>query len=793
MTIEEISVMPTIKMQHAFGLTLGLALPALVLAADLEVPSTDPEVVNIIPEANPLDHEYKPRSLMMRFKESATEAQRAAFLTELGGSVRRSFTLVPNLVEVELGGSVKEGLEFAGTRADVLKYVEPNYIYRAFDTTPNDPAYSNLCGMNSINAPAAWDDHVGDESFVIAIIDTGIDYNHQDLVDNIWRNPGEIPANNIDDDGNGYVDDVYGYDFASFEPDPMDTNGHGTHCGGTVGGQGNNGIGVAGVMWECSLAGVQFLGGNGSGSLDGAVAAIEYCTANDIKISNNSWGGGGFSSSLYEAIDNSGNQINHVFVAAAGNSGTNGASYPAAYDLDNIIAVAATDCNDNLAGFSQYSATEVDVAAVGVDVYSSTPGNNYEYYSGTSMATPHVAGAVGLIYSVMGDDVTAAEIKALIMDHVRPVSGLNGTCVTGGVIDVEASLANTFLGPKIELLSEIPESMDPNMASIFRIQIDPRQDNVMLGSVKMNYRMSNSGPFQTVTMTPDGLNTWNVQLPGAGCDESPEFFFEAMGQTAGMVTMPSAGSSAPYGFFIGNAIVSFSDDFNTDKGWSVSGDAADGGWTRGIPVNCNRGDPTADADGSGSCFVTDNSNNGGDCNSDVDNGSTTLLSPIFDASGSVDTIVSYARWHSNNYGDNPGTDPMIVQISNDAGLSWSPLETVGPTGEGTTGGWTNVSLRVADYIDGTSQMRVRFTVSDLGDTQSVVESGVDGFTVEYIECAPETPCAGDVDGDQVVAVEDLLMAIANFGNSGEGDINNDGTVDTTDILDIIASWGPCGG
>ncbi|MBG83496.1 MAG: hypothetical protein CMJ40_02995 [Phycisphaerae bacterium] len=785
--------MSTIKMQHAFGLSLGLALPALVLAAGLETPSIDPEVESIIPEANPMDHEHKPRSLMMRFKESASASERAAFLAELGGTVRTSFTLVPNLVEVTLDKSVEEGLAIAGTRSDVLQYVEPNYIYRAFDTTPNDPAYSNLCGMESINAPAAWDDHIGDESFVIAIIDTGIDYNHPDLVDNMWRNPGEIPGNGVDDDNNGYIDDVYGYDFYSNQGDPMDTNGHGTHCGGTVGGQGNNGVGVAGVMWECSLAGVQFLGGNGSGSLDGAVGAVQYCRINNIPVSNNSWDGGGFSQSLYDAINNAGSQVNHVFVAAAGNSGTNGASYPAAYDLDNIIAVAATDCNDNLANFSQYSATQVDVAAVGVDVYSSTPGNNYDFYSGTSMATPHVAGAVGLVYSVMGEDATPAEVKALIMDNVRPVSGLTGRCVTGGVIDVAASLANTFLGPQIQLLTSIPESMDPNVSMMHRVQIDPREDNLLLGSVKMRYRMGDSGGFETITMTPDGLNIWAAEIPGAGCDESPELYFEVTGQTAGLVTIPSAGPFAPYGYFIGEAVVSFSDDFNSDKGWTVSGDASDGGWTRGIPVNCNRGDPVSDYDGSASAFLTDNSINGGDCNSDVDNGSTVLLSPVFDASGSDETIISYARWHSNNYGDNPGTDPMIVEISNDYGLTWSNLETVGPTGAGTTGGWIDVSFKVEDVLPGTALMQVRFTVSDLGDTQSVVESGIDAFSVEYIECGPETPCDGDIDGNQSVTVEDLLVAIGNFGNSGDGDVNNDGSVTTDDILIIISNWGPCDG
>ena len=151
------------------------------------------------------------------------------------------------------------------------------------------------------------------------------------------------------------------------------------------------------------------------------------------------------------------------------------------------------------------------------------------------------------------------------------MNGLAGTCVTGGVIDVAASLENTFLGPQFELLTVVPESMDPNVSMTQRVRVDPREDNILVGSVKMRYRMGNSGPFETVNMSLDGLNIWKATVPGASCDESPEFYFEMSGQTAGLVTMPSAGPFAPYGYFIGEAVVSFSDDFNTDKGWTVSG------------------------------------------------------------------------------------------------------------------------------------------------------------------------------------------------------------------------------
>ncbi|MCH2132484.1 MAG: S8 family serine peptidase [Phycisphaerales bacterium] len=773
-----------------FGVLAVSTLTATVCSDVVQSqPPVDPDLYSIVPEKNFLEHEYQPHSLMMRFRESASPEARAELLASVGGTIVTSYHLVPDLVEVDIELTVPEALSRVGNRGDVLQYVEPNFIFRAF-ATPNDPLYSNLYGMEAINAPEAWDDFTGDPDFVIAIIDTGLDYNHQDIAANAWRNTAEIAGNGQDDDGNGYVDDVYGYDFANNEGDPMDSNSHGTHCGGTVGGVGNNGVGVAGVNWQCQLAGVQFLSSGGSGSTADAVSAVQYCAVMDFPVSNNSWGGGGFTAALYDAINNAGIQDGHIFCAAAGNGGYSGASYPAAYDLPNIIAVAATDSNDNLASFSQYHPSEVDMGAPGVDVLSCTPGNGYDYYSGTSMATPHVAGCVGMVYAVMGESASAAEVKALLMDNVRPVSALNGACVSGGIVDLEAALANTFLGPQVELLTSVPESLDPNVATTWRIRVDPREDTLVPGSVVMYYRM-NGGSFSSMAMTSDGVQTWNAELPGAACDESPEFYFQAQGQTAGAVNFPSSGSGNPLGLFIGDKVISFEDDFSSDTGWSVSGDALDGGWGRGIPVtNCDRGNPVSDYDGSAYCFLTDNSSANG-CNSDVDDGTTILLSPVFDASGSNDTIVSYARWHSNNYGDNPGTDPMVVDISNDGGSSWTNLETVGPTGEGTTGGWVYVSTTVADVITPSSQMRIRFTVSDLGSTQSVVESGVDAFTVEYIECDPGTPCLADLDGNGTVDVNDLLEIIAQFGQPGSGDIDGDGLVDTDDLLFAISEWGDC--
>ena len=213
-----------------------------------------------------------------------------------------------------------------------------------------------------IDAPEAWDISTGSKETLVAVIDTGVDYEHEDIAPNYWTNPGESGldaegndkrTNGIDDDGNGFVDDYKGWDFANNDNDPMDDNSHGTHCAGTIGAKGDDGKGVVGVAWDVSIVGVKFLTGSGSGTLDNAIRSIDYVSAVGAKISSNSWGGGGYSAAMEEAIQRN-KEDGILFIAAAGNSGTNNdtrAHYPSSYPLDNVLAIAATDNKDNLAGF----------------------------------------------------------------------------------------------------------------------------------------------------------------------------------------------------------------------------------------------------------------------------------------------------------------------------------------------------------------------------------------------------------------------------------------------------------
>jgi Mg-chelatase subunit ChlD len=353
---------------------------------------------------------------------------------------------------VRVTGGVNASNVLASYRAneDVL-YAEPNYKYEFFGQ-PNDPDFGLLWGLNNtgqfggkedadVDAPEAWERTVGSRDIIVAVLDSGVDTDHADLTDNMWVNTGEVPDNGIDDDGNGYIDDVHGYDFIWNDSVPEDNIGHGTHVAGTIGGVGNNNLGVAGVNWNVRIMALKI--GDYWISLDAAIEALEYAVSMGAKISNNSWGGYGYSQAMKDAIAAAG-AGDHLFVAAAGNNMSDNdqlPSYPASYELDNIVSVAASDDLDELGWFSNYGENSVDLAAPGVNIYSTVPGDLYEYSSGTSMASPHVAGGAALILS-QRQGLHFSDLKSILMASVDKIDTLDGYCVTGGRLN----LANAMTG-----------------------------------------------------------------------------------------------------------------------------------------------------------------------------------------------------------------------------------------------------------------------------------------------------------------------------------------------------------
>lgn len=355
----------------------------------------------------PNSEKYRPDTILVKFKSQAPSSRINRICGEIGIVAQKHFKRI-NVYKMGVPeGKVMEIIDKL-SKYDEVQYAEPDYVLK-IDKTPNDPDFGKLWGLHNtgqdggaadadIDAPEAWGVNSGSKKILVCVIDTGVKYDHEDLSSNMWVNDREIPDNKVDDDGNGYVDDYLGWDFCNDDNDPMDDHDHGTHCSGTIGGIGNNQVGVAGVNWTATIMALKFVNSCGSGYVSDAVEAILYSTMMGAMISSNSWGAGQFSQALYDAIEDFG-KSGGLFIAAAGNDGTDSDEvpfYPSGYDLPNIIAVAATDRNDKLADFSNYGVQSVDVAAPGVDIYS-TVISGYDTFSGTSMATPHVAGVAALV------------------------------------------------------------------------------------------------------------------------------------------------------------------------------------------------------------------------------------------------------------------------------------------------------------------------------------------------------------------------------------------------------------
>jgi len=434
---------------------------------------------------------YREGELLVKFKSGVVTTSSLKIHQGVGASVTKKFTVVPNLELVKLpqGLSIKDAILQYMADPNV-EYAEPNYIRRG-SVIPTDQYFGQQWALHNIgqfaggtedadiDAPEAWDISQGSSSIIVAVLDTGIDYNHPDLVNNIWINtldPIQDPLTPVDDDGNGFADDYRGWDFTSCahfnqsppfncitpkspDNDPMDDNGHGTHVAGIIGAVGNNGVGIAGVMWNVKLMALKFLNADGGGTTADEIAGIQYAIAKSAKIINASFGGEEYSQAEYDAI-NTANAAGILFVAAAGNGGEDRIGdnndltpfYPASYNLPNIISVAATDQKDVRASFSNFGPTSVHVAAPGVYILSTVPTHIYptgylEFDMGTSMSAPHVSGIAGLLYSyydgIQNTQFNLSQVRNTILRYGDPKPTLSVWIQTGK--RVNAYLAVTSL------------------------------------------------------------------------------------------------------------------------------------------------------------------------------------------------------------------------------------------------------------------------------------------------------------------------------------------------------------
>ncbi len=404
--------------------------------------------------------EPHPTRLIAKIKpgQEATLRTGSPLLRRHGLSIRGRSNLAQGLIVLDLANTNAIGTA-AGQAANqaqlaritalrnsgAFEYVEPDHVVHAH-RQPSDSAFQNgtLWGLERLNAERAWNITAGSTDVVVAVIDSGVRFTHQDLASQMWRNPGEVAGNNVDDDGDGYVDNVHGINAIRNSGNPSDDSGHGTHVAGIIGAAANNAGPAVGVSWNVQLMACKSLDSTGNGHTSDAIECIEFAVSKGARILNCSWGGRNYSQALYDAIA-AARTAGVLVVAAAGNDGVNNDRipvYPASYNLDNIISVAALGFNDSLPSFSDYGQTSVDLAAPGVGIYSCAADSNFDYktFDGTSAAAPHVSGVAALLLA-QHPGLTLAELRPRLLNTTVSVPALSGRCVTGGRVNAYNALA----------------------------------------------------------------------------------------------------------------------------------------------------------------------------------------------------------------------------------------------------------------------------------------------------------------------------------------------------------------
>lgn len=546
---------------------------------------------------------YVDGEILVQFAEDATADARDAARGLVQGrrieaiqtrAMAKNATGVLERIAIDRGLSVEQAIAAISRRPDVL-FAEPNWRLSPAAVS-NDPAYATgqLWGMYGDDQPTAigptdppgttnefgsqaekaWNaELVGSRSVVVGIVDEGFQVDHPDLAANVWVNPFDAP-DGIDNDGNGYVDDVNGWDFYSNDKTVYDggQDDHGTHVAGTIGGVGGNGQGVAGVSWNVTMISTKFLGPNG-GTLANAVKALDYLTdlknrhGINIVASNNSWGGGGYSSALHSAIIRGAN-AGILFVAAAGNGGSDVvgdnndsvANYPSNYSTlqgtrttkaasyEAVVAVAALNSNGSLASYSNFGSTTVDIAAPGSEIYSTLPGGGYGTYSGTSMATPHVTGSAAL-YAAAYPAASAKQVRDAILNTARATSSLAGKTATGGRLDVWAMVQAAPPAPLAISVSSVsaPESqgvfsfvVSLNYASSSKVTVNFATSNGTATSGRNGDYTATSG---TLTFNPgETSKIVNVSVRSDASVEPDETFFVRLSSASGAAISVGTGT-----------------------------------------------------------------------------------------------------------------------------------------------------------------------------------------------------------------------------------------------------------
>jgi subtilisin family serine protease len=653
---------------------------------------------------------------------------------------RRGETVFSNVTVLEVSGS---GVDEAALRQQIssmpgVRWAVPNvgYVGEVKELVPNDTQYGSQYHHPLMENDLAWDITLGDASIIVAVTDDGMDTDHEDLVDNLFVNSGETPGDGIDNDGNGFIDDVNGFDFVFDVPDanPNSTgDDHGTHVSGIVAAKTNNNLGVAGTAGDTTMMPLQFFSSGQAWTAVDIAEAFTYGADNGAQIMTtsyniNGWVGDPVVTAAFDYIYDAG--VLHF------NSAGNGAQLnPARQAFHQTFLVASTEAGDVASSFTNYG-TGVDLAAPGGNVLSTELNDTYGFKSGTSMASPNAAAVAALVWAhnpTWTRDQVAAQITytAENIDAQNPTyAGLLG----GGRVNSFRALTQTLPAPNVISAVGLPSEGSALLGSLagFTLRFDQIMDPATVnaaGSFTLAYA-GTDGTFGTADDVPVAFS-WDEYLVAGN-----EVTFTVTGTFANAgdyrFTAVAPNLQNPFGTPMAGAFTrTFSacainpllvDNAESGAGWSVVNDPSltDGSWSAAPAVPAGggvRNDPASDFDGSGRCFLTDNVAG----NSDVDGGPTRLISRVFDLSGESDPYLSYARWISST-----GGEPLLVDISGDDGATWTAVVSHPSFDE-----WVIETLRVTDFVVPSATVRLRFSVMDSG---TITEAGVDFLRVLNVDC-----------------------------------------------------------
>ncbi len=694
---------------------------------------------------------FVPGQVIIRFKRDVTREQISDFYAEYGLSEKDNLDHDPN--------DADQGMRLAAAPVDVdenlievlesdprVVYAEPNFILQISSpvwdpvnpdrlnaplfergATPNDPLFDQLWRLHNtgqtggtadadIDAPEAWGINTGSRDVIVAVIDTGIDPSHEDLQANMWTNPQECPqgfdkceADGVDDDNNGYVDDFYGINAINDSGELIDDFGHGTHVAGIIAAVGDNDTGIVGVSWKTRIVGCKFLSAFGSGTTSNAVKCFNYIydlrhkQKQNILITNSSWGGGSPSRSLKEAM---GRVDSPLHMCSAGNANTNRIAYPAGYDLDNIIAVTATDHDDLYAGFANWGEDWVDLAAPGVNILSTVPTgrcaicdpSGYRAIGGTSMSTPLVAGAAALVWSEF-EGLNNAQVKQRILSGIDLLKNRFKTTVTNGRLnlfnvmekDSTPPAAVTDLSPTGVLLTKIILSWTATGDDGFKgmaTAYDARYATAPISDATWEQATR-------VATTPEpGSSGSRETLEVTGLAPNTTYYFalraaDNVGNVSDLSNIVIARTSA--------GTIVFEDDMENGAGkWSID-DAKNNLWHLS---NLRFNSPeTAWHYGQ----EKERNYDTGEANEGI------ITSSVIDIAGADDALLTFYEW--SEVQRNPRFDRTRVQVSGD-GREW----TTAFESHGTEGLWERREVDLTQFLEETSSIQVRFWFDTVDET-----------------------------------------------------------------------------